>query len=312
MSKRHTLSISFVLLVSLVFGASQDAWAKKLQVVASVPDLAALAQAVGGPRVVVKSLALATQDPHFVDARPHLMLTLNRADLLLVIGLDLEVGWLPNLLTGARNARIRAGAPGYLDCSTLVNLQQVPKVRVDRSQGDIHPGGNPHFLTDPDNALRVARGIAARLRAVDPAGAAFYGQRLQKFVSQLEAAKRRWKAKLAPYARTKVVGFHDAWSYFSSAFGLEMVAYLEPKPGIPPNAAHLLRVIRLMRREKVALVLQQLYYPDRSSRLVASKAGATLLRVAGGTAVERGETYLRRMERLVERVVAALARRRRG
>jgi hypothetical protein len=172
-----------------------------LKVVATVPDLAALARAVGGERVEVTALALPTQDPHFVDAKPSLALELNRADLLLAIGLGLESGWLPTLQTGARNPRILAGSPGYWEASSAVRLLEVPEAPVDRSAGDIHPGGNPHFLYDPRAALVVAKALAARLAQVDPAGASAYQANLARFTTELEAARAQWEQQLAPLRR---------------------------------------------------------------------------------------------------------------
>jgi len=277
-----------------------------VKVVTTVPDLAAITMAVGGERAQVISLTLPTQDPHFVDARPHLALRLNRADLLLMVGLDLEVGWLPTLLTGARNSKIQTGNDGNLDCSTLVKLKEVPRQKIDRAMGDIHPGGNPHYLTDPKNAGLVARGIAARLSKLDPGGAAAYKKNAAAFVKRLDAARARWASKLKPYAGAPVVPYHRSWIYFIEAMGLQSVAHLEPKPGIPPNARHILRVIKAMRANKAKVMLQEEYYPDRTARLVAKKTGAKLLILQGGTHLRKGDTYLKRMENMVTALLGAL------
>ena len=282
----------------------------RLKVAATVPDLAAIARAVGGARAEVYSLTLPTQDPHFVDARPHLALKLNRADLLLVVGLQLEAGWLPTLLTGARNARILKGSGGYLDCSSVARLREVPRVKVDRSMGDVHPGGNPHYLIDPLNAGRVAGAVARLMGKLDPTGKKVYDANTARFVKALGQARQRWAAALKPYRGTAVVPYHKSWIYFTSAMGLEAVAHLEPKPGIPPNAAHVLRVIRTMRSQKVALVLQEEYYPDRTARLIARKTGARLLILPGGARLRRGESYLQRMDATVRKLLAALKGRR--
>jgi len=293
----------------VMLGAAPAAGAK-LKVAATVPGLAAIARAVGGARAQVYSLTLPTQDPHFVDARPHLALKLNRADLLLVVGLQLEVGWLPTLLTGARNPKILKGSGGYLDCSSVARLKEVPRVKVDRSMGDVHPGGNPHYLIDPDNAARVARAVARRMGKRDPAGAKVYAANAARFVKALRLAQRRWAAALKPIKGTAVVPYHRSWIYFTDAMGLEVVAHLEPKPGIPPNAAHVLRVIRAMRARKVPLMLQEEYYPDRTAKLIAAKAGAKLLVLPGGARLGKGETYLTRMDSMVKKLLAALKGRR--
>lgn len=301
--RTSALTAAMLALAALAWPAGAAA---KLRVAATVPDLAAIASAVAGSRGEVFSLSLSTQDPHFVDARPHLALKLNRADALLVVGLQLEVGWLPVLLTGARNSKIVVGGEGYLDCSTVVRLKEVPRVKVDRSMGDIHPGGNPHYLIDPDNALRVARAVAARLSKLDPDGKATYDSNLKAFERAVAAGKRRWRKALASHTGTPLVTFHKSWRYFVEAMGLEVVAHLEPKPGIPPNARHVMRVIRTMRAQKVPVLVQEEYYPDRTARLVARKAGARLVVMPGGARVREGESYIARMDRLVERLANAL------
>jgi len=263
---------------------------------------------VGGARAEVYSLTLPTQNPHFVDARPHLALKLNRADLLLVVGLQLEAGWLPTLLTGARNPRILKGSSGYLDCSSVARLREVPRVKVDRSMGDVHPGGNPHYLIDPDNAARVAGAVARLMGQQDPDGTKIYAANAARFIKALGRAQRRWAAALGPYRGTAVVPYHKSWIYFTGAMGLEAVAHLEPKPGIPPNAAHVLWVIRTMRAQKVPLLLQEEYYPDRTARLIAGKTGARLLILPGGARLRKGESYLKRMDSTVKKLLAALKR----
>jgi zinc/manganese transport system substrate-binding protein len=295
-----------LLLSILIVLAAPQAASAKLRIAATVPDLAAIAREVAGGRAEVISLTLPTQDPHFVDARPHLVLKLNRADLLLTVGLQLEVGWLPTLLTGARNGKIQKGSDGYLDCSTLVQLKEVPRQKIDRSMGDVHPGGNPHYLTNPQNAARIARALARRLGKLDDAGAKTYRKNADRFVKKLEEARGRWSKRLAPHRGKKVVAYHKSWIYFTDAMGLKIAAHLEPKPGIPPNAAHVLRVIRTMRREKVPVLLQEEYYPDRTARLVARKTGARLLILSGGTHLRRGESYIKRLETMVNRLVKAL------
>jgi zinc/manganese transport system substrate-binding protein len=300
-----------VLLVALLLGALPRLALAKLKVAATVPDLAALAQAVGGDRVEVFSLTLPTQDPHFCDARPHLALKLNRADLLLLVGLQLETAWLPVLLTGSRNPAIQRGSAGYLDVSSVVQLKDVPRVKVDRSMGDIHPGGNPHYLVDPQNAERVARAIATRLAKLDSAAGQTYEANARAFSDKLRAARARWASALRPYRGTKVVTYHRSWIYLTDALGLKIVEQLEPKPGIPPNAAHVLRVIQTIRAERAPLLLQEEYYPDRTARLVAEKTGARLLILPGGARLDRAESYLARMESLVNQVVTALKETRR-
>jgi zinc/manganese transport system substrate-binding protein len=303
MTTLRRLCLLLAFLAPLTTGATAEA---KLRVAATVPDLAAIARAVAGDRAEVFSLALPTQDPHFVDARPHLALQLSRADLLVLVGLQLEVGWLPVLLTGARNPNIQNGTDGYLDCSTVVALKEVPRTKIDRSQGDIHPGGNPHYLIDPGNARRVAAAIAARLAKLDPAGATTYAANAKAFSTALGKAEARWHELVKPFRGAAVVAYHKSWVYLTDALGLRIAEHLEPKPGIPPNAAHILRVIQTMRANNVRVLLQEEYYPDRTAKLVCEKSGARLLVLAGGTHVRSGQTYLQRMDTMVQKLVAAL------
>jgi zinc/manganese transport system substrate-binding protein len=279
------------------FAATTDA---ALHVVATVPDLAAIARAIGGELVDVQTMSLATQDPHFVDARPHLALALSRADLLLVNGLDLEIGWLPTLVNGSRNPRVRSGSPGYLDCSKLIDPLEVVTGRVDRAHGDIHPGGNPHYLIDPRAVLKVVAGIAARMAELDPEHAERYKKGGADFARELESARARWEQKLASLRGTKAVGYHKSWAYLADWLGLNMIEHIEPKPGIPPTPAHVATVLQKMRQESVKLVLQEEYYPATTATLVAEKSGAHLVLVPGGADFAHGETYLAKMERLVE------------
>ena len=183
----------------------------EIKVVATVPDLAALAAELGGKHVSVKSLSLSTQDPHYVDAKPSLALALNKADLLLVVGLDLEVGWLPTLQTGARNAEILTGAAGFLDCSELITPLDVPAGKVDRSDGDIHPRGNPHYLYDPRAAAQVAKGIAARLSKLDPGHAEDYAANLETLLSGLTTAREGWEARMKPAAGADIIAYHKSF-----------------------------------------------------------------------------------------------------
>ncbi|XXF75600.1 metal ABC transporter substrate-binding protein [Myxococcaceae bacterium GXIMD 01537] len=278
-----------------------------LNVVTTTSDLAALTQAVGGDKVKVTALALPTQDPHFVDAKPNLALALSRADLLVVVGLELEVGWLPTLQIGARNSKIQTGNPGYVDASRFVKLLEVPAGTVDRSQGDVHPGGNPHYLYDPRAGLAVARGIAARMKQLDPANAATYDANLAKFSAELEQARAGWEKRLAGLRGAPVIAYHRTTAYLADWLGFEPIAFLEPKPGIPPNPAHVAKVLTLGRQKKARMVLQEEYYPDTTAKLVASKIPAPLVIIPGGTDFRGGETYVKHLEQLVSRLEKGLA-----
>ena len=277
-----------------------------IRIVASVPDLAAIAQEIGGAAVQVRTLSASSQDPHFVDAKPSLALELNRAQLLLYVGLDLEIGWLPTLLVGARNPGIQAGAQGNLDCSQFVAKLDVPNQPVDRSHGDIHPGGNPHYLYDPRAGGAVARGIAERLTLLDPGNAAAYQSNLAAFMKHLDHGRARWEKRLAPLRGMPIIAYHRTWTYLANWLGFEQVGFLEPKPGIPPSPRHVAGLLALGRNRKVRLLLQEDHYPDATSRLVASRIPATLVRVPAATNVQASQTYVQHLEAMFEAIARGL------
>lgn len=282
----------------------------KVKVVATLPTLAAIVREVGGDEVEITSLAYPSQDAHFVDTRPHLVLSLNRADVLVVCGLDLESGWLPVLLTGARNSRIQPGSAGYLDASTLVSLKQVPQQRIDRSMGDIHPGGNPHYLTDPRNGGRVALGIAEKLSAIDPANRSDYRRRAaelnRKAIVLADQEQKRFMR--LPEVRRHVITYHQSMTYFLDWLKLKDIGTIEPKPGIPPDPARVSWLLGHMRKVHADAILQEEYYPSRVGKLLAEKANATLVVLPGGANFERGESYLAYLENLADKVYAAIAK----
>src|SRR5438128_8498518 len=197
MMKSHRfLSIAIALLCSLLPGLAE---AKKLTVVTATTDLAALAQEVGGDKISVESIAKGYQDPHFVEAKPSFLLKLRQADLLIVVGLQLEIGWLPPLINQSGNARIQVGAPGYLDASQFAEILDIPTGTVTRAMGDVHPLGNPHYWLDPDNGRRIAKGIAAKLGDLDPADSSYFQERFQDFDKRLTTADQKWDAEMKPF-----------------------------------------------------------------------------------------------------------------
>ncbi len=264
------------LLVTLCLALPQSALAK-LRIVTTLQDFAALAQEVGGDRVETLALAKGYQDPHFVDAKPSFVLQLSRADLLIVAGLELEVGYLPPLVDQSRNPKLRPGSPGHLDASQGCEILGRPSGAVSRAMGDVHPYGNPHYWTDPENGRRIARAIAARLSELDAAGAPDFAARLADFEARLTAREAEWSRWMAPYAGTKVVAFHDSWPNFARRFGLDIVDHVEPKPGIPPTPSHLLELMAKMRRESIGLILVEPYFDAKTPQSIADKTGAKLV-----------------------------------
>lgn len=297
------LALALVAFLSVARGASAA-----VVVVTTTPDLAAIARQVGGSSVEVSALALPTQDPHFVDARPNLALLLNKADLLVVQGLDLEVGWLPVLQTGARNPKIATGGPGYLDASSVITVMEAPTGQVSRAQGDVHPGGNPHYLEEPKNGAKVGFAIADRLAQLDPANAGAYKQRAAELEREANALATRLAAKAAALdaAKRKVVVYHRSWIYLESWLGLNEVGAVEPKPGIPPDPGHVAKLLVLMRQQGVKAILSESYYPQTTTKLLAEKTGAELIVLSGGAA-ER-EKYLDHIQEIAEKTLAALAK----
>lgn len=269
-----------------------------LQVVATVPALAAIAREVGGAKVKVESLALPTQDPHFVDAKPSLALALSKADMLIAVGLQLELGWLPTLQVGSRNVKVMFGASGYVEAAQFVTLLEPPQ-NVDRSHGDVHPGGNPHFWYDPRAVAAIAKGLSTRMIALDGANRAAYEASLAAFLGKLETQRKAWEARIAKRKGAPVIGYHRSWPYLAQWVGLEQVAFLEPKPGIPPNPGHVAQVLGVAKARGVKMILQESYYPDATAKLVAEKVGAKVLFVPSGPDVRSGQGYFAWMEGLV-------------
>lgn len=268
------LAALFAVLTAVVAPRAAQA---KLRVITTIETFADLARQVGGDRAEVRSLARGYMDPHFVESKPSLVIELNRADLLVHVGLELEIGWLPPLVLGARNSKIQAGQPGNLDASAGIPVLDVPATKIDRSLGDIHPQGNPHYWITPANALVVAQEIAGRLEAIDPPGAAAYKANLERFSAELARRRAGWEKHAARLKGKKIVTYHRSWSYLSSWLGLQEVGYVEPKPGIPAPPSHIAQLIGLMRKEGVTMILMESFYPRNTVELVAQKAGARAL-----------------------------------
>jgi ABC-type Zn uptake system ZnuABC Zn-binding protein ZnuA len=270
----------------LTFFAGSAPAASKLNVVTTTEDLAALSREVGGDRIAVESIAKGYQDPHFVEPKPSFLLKLQKADLLVVVGLQLEIGWLPPLQTQSRNSKIQVGGNGYLDASQFAKILEIPTGQVTRAMGDVHPLGNPHYWLDPENGLRIAKGIADKFAEMQPADAAYFQQRYADFEKRLKEAEKGWEAKMAAYRGRKVITYHRSWPNFCERFGLDVVDYIEPRPGIPPTPSHTLDVINTMKRENIKLILVEPYFDMRTPNSVAEKTGGEALMMmpsVGGT-----------------------------
>src|SRR5213592_2402547 len=291
--------LKFVALGMFATGAATIPAAAQLRVVATTPDLASVAREVGGDRVSVVALAKPTEDPHFVDAKPSFIVTLNRADALIEGGAELELGWLPPLLENSRNSKIAAGAPGRIVASEGIRLLEVP-TSFDRSKGDIHSLGNPHFMIDPVSVKIIARNIANHFAQLDPKSAATYNANLAKFNATLDARLAEWQKQLAPYRGAKIVTYHRDFIYLAQRFGLSIVDELEPKPGIAPSPSHLAQVIGEMRRNNAKVILVQPFQNRKTAETVARQTGASVLDTPQQPgAVHNTTTYFDMLDNLV-------------
>lgn len=281
---------------------------KPLSVVTTTEDLAAIAREVGGDRVRVIALCKGYQDPHFVDAKPSFMVQLRNAALFVQVGRDLEVGWAPGLLNGARNPRILPGAPGFVDASSQVRVIEVPQ-SVSRAQGDVHPYGNPHYWLDPANGAPIARAIRDGLKRVSPADAALLDRRCADFEKRLAAAVTRWDAEARAFGLQgrKIVTYHRSWSYFARAFSLEVVDYVEPRPGIPPSPNHVQDLVTRMKQGDIALLVMEDFFDPRLPRRIADQAGVPLVVLPTSVAAEPAiRTYFDLFDRLFAAIGPAL------
>lgn len=248
-----------------------------LNIVATLPDCAALAREIAGDRATVSCLAQGTEDPHFVNPKPSFTRELNRADLLIDGGADLEIGWLPPLVAGARNPAILPGGKGRISASAGIRLLDVPEGRIDRSQGDVHAAGNPHFLLDPLRGKVAAQNIAAAMARLDPENAQAYEENLKQFVARLDGKLREWNAIMMPHKGTAIVTYHSTFNYFAERYGLNVVGQLEPKPGVPPSPGHVKELVPLARSAGIRLVVIGSFRSRRMADFLSEQAGATTL-----------------------------------
>jgi ABC-type Zn uptake system ZnuABC Zn-binding protein ZnuA len=256
-------------------------------VVTTTEDLAAIAREVGGDRITVDFIARGYQDPHFVEPKPSFILKLQRADLLVVVGRELEAGWLPPLVQQSRNARIQPGADGYLDASLTAKILEIPTGKITRAMGDVHPAGNPHYWLDPGNGRRIAKAVADKLGRMAPADAAYFAARYADFDQRLAAAEKRWDDQMAPYKGLKVVTYHRSWPNFVDRFGLDVIGYVEPRPGIPPSPSHVFELIAEMKRQNVKILIVEPYFDLKTPSMVGRETGARVLVLAPSVGGEK-------------------------
>ena len=250
--------------------------AGKLNVITSTQDIASIASEIGGDRITVEAIAKGYQDPHFVEPKPSFLLKLQKADLLAVVGLQLEIGWLPPLITQSRNSKIQEGSAGYMDMSQFCQILEIPTTQVTRAMGDVHPLGNPHYWLNPENGRRMAKAFENKFSELRPADKAYFAERDADFDKRLTEAEKRWDAQMAPYHGRKVITYHRSWPNFCERFGLVVVDYVEPKPGIPPTPSHTLEVINTMKRDGIKLILVEPYFDIRTPDSIARAVGGSV------------------------------------
>jgi len=295
-----------LLLILLVIFSCARAGEAKLNVVASLPDFAALGREIGGDKVSVTVMAKPTEDSHFVDARPSFVVQLRTADVLIEGGAELELGWLPPLLQNARNPKIEVGKPGRVVASQGVRMMGVPTT-LTRAAGDVHALGNPHFMIDPIIAKAVAQHIAQAFAALDAPNAAYYDANYKKFEAAINAKLQEWGAALLPFKDRSVAAYHDSWVYFAHRFGFKIEIFLEPKPGIPPSPSHLADVIEQMKAAHVKAILVEPYHNRKIAEKVASSTGANVVDVAQFPgALPNSDSYVALIDALVSRIAAAM------
>jgi zinc/manganese transport system substrate-binding protein len=303
--KLHRVVCSLGAAAVLLLPGPADA-AGPLNVIATTEDLASIAGEVGGDKIKVESLARGYQDPHFVEAKPSFVLKLNKADLLIAVGRELEIGWLPPLITQARNAKIQPGGPGYLDASLNARILEIPTGQITRAMGDVHPQGNPHYWLDPGNGRRIAQAIESKLSMLSPGDAAYFSARYSDFDKRLAAAEKRWDAMMAPYKGVKVVTYHRSWPNFAERLGLDVIGYVEPKPGIPPSPSHTLDLIQEMKRQNAKTILVEPYFDLKTPNSVARETGALVVVLAPSVGAEKEITdYFKLFDYDLNKLVAA-------
>ncbi|MEO8768743.1 MAG: metal ABC transporter substrate-binding protein [Ferruginibacter sp.] len=295
-------SILFVVLAGMFFSAT----AGNIKVVTTTTDMKSIAEMIGGNKVSVSSIATGYQNPHFVDPKPSYIISLSNADMFVTVGLDLETGWSPQLLSSSRNNKIQKGSQGYVDASLGVTLYQVPSA-INRGEGDIHIYGNPHYWLDPLNGKVIARNITNGLDRIDPSNKAFYEANLQIFFGKIDDKMKEWQVKMAPFKGSKIIAYHNEWVYFETRFGLQIVDFMEPKPGIPPSPSQLVKVIKEIKADNVKVIISSPYFTTSSSDVVAKQTGVKELTLATSTgAFDSVKNYFDLFDYNINQLITAL------
>jgi len=290
----------------LLFCISFFSFADTIKIVTTTTDMKSIAEFVGGNKVSVTSIATGYQNPHFVDPKPSYIISLTKANLFVTVGLDLETGWSPQLLSSSRNTKIQKGSAGYVDASEGVNLLQVP-IAANRAEGDIHIYGNPHYWLDPLNGKIIARNIANGLERVDPSNKSFYEANLVSFNNKIDLKLKEWQGKMAAYKGSKIIAYHNEWVYFETRFGLQIVDFMEPKPGIPPTPSQLVKVIKEVTANKIKVIISSPYFTTSSSDVVSKQTGVKELTMATSVgAFDSVKDYFSLFDYNIDNLITAL------
>ena len=300
-----TLSLAAALVGAAPLGGMSDA-AAQLKVVTSTTDLYDIAKEVGGDKITATHIGEGYQDPHFIEAKPSFVLQLRNADVWAFVGLDLEIGWMPLLLQGARNPKLQPGQPGYLDVSKAMPVLDMARGNVDRSQGDVHPLGNPHYWLDPENGRRIAKLFRETFSKLDAKNASVYEANEKAFTQRLDAAEKTWAGDLAKIKGQPVVAWHTSWRYFAEYTGMNIVGFMEPKPGVPPSPAHLAGLIQTMKQANAKVIVMEPFYDRKMADVVARQTGAKVLIVPPSVGGSRGlDDYIQLMTSNVKQLAGA-------
>jgi ABC-type Zn uptake system ZnuABC Zn-binding protein ZnuA len=295
-----------ILFVTLLMGGFAFANAGKIKVVTTTTDMKSITELIGGDKVSVTSIATGYQNPHFVDPKPSYIIGLSKADLFVTVGLDLETGWSPQLLSSSRNTKIQKGSAGYVDASAGIGLLQVPS-SANRAEGDIHIYGNPHYWLDPLNGKVIARNIANGLERVDPSNKSTYETNLQTFYKKIDDKMKEWRTRMSPFKGSKIIAYHNEWVYFETRFGLNIVDFMEPKPGIPPSPSQLVKVIKEIKANSIKVIISSPYFTTSSSDVVAKQTGVKVLTLATSVgAFDSIKDYFELFDYDINQITAAL------
>src|SRR5690349_10853127 len=302
MTKRFLTAV----LLGVAMLAMPAAARAQLKVVTSTTDLYDIATQVGGKNITATHIGEGYQDPHFIEAKPSFVLQLRNADVWAFVGLDLEIGWMPLLLQGARNPKLQQGQTGYLDVSKVVPVLDMARGNVDRSQGDVHPLGNPHYWLDPENGRRIAKLFRETFSKLDPKNAAVYEANEKAFTQRLDVAEKRWAADLAKIKGQPVVAWHTSWRYFAEYTGMNIVGFMEPKPGVPPSPAHLAGLIQTMKQTGAKVIVMEPFYDKKTADVVARQTGAKVLIVPPSVGGAKGlDDYIQLMTTNIRQLASA-------